>query len=167
VQCTAATHIPSRVDERGKRYDATADDAAYGTFRLKGAEGEIIAQFNSSWVVRVYRDELLQIQVDGTHGSAVAGLRGCRIQHRTSTPKPVWNPDVPNPFDFYADWQEVPDNTDFDNAFKVQWEHFLRHVEEDVPYVHDFYEGAKGVQLAELGLESSEKRCWLDVPPLA
>jgi predicted dehydrogenase len=167
VQCTAATHIPLRVDERGKRYDATADDAAYGTFRLEGAEGEIIAQFNSSWAVRVYRDELLQIQVDGTHGSAVAGLRGCRIQHRTSTPKPVWNPDVPNPFDFYADWQEVPDNTDFDNAFKVQWEHFLRHVEEDVPYVHDFYEGAKGVQLAELGLESSEKRCWLDVPPLA
>ena len=166
VQCTGATHIPERVDERGHRYTATADDAAYGTFRLAGNEGEIIAQFNSSWAVRVYRDELLHLQVDGTHGSAVAGLRGCKTQHRVNTPKPTWNPDVPNAFDFRADWQDVPDNAEFDNAFKVQWESFLRHVVDDTPFSHDFYEGAKGVQLAELGLESWAKKSWLDVPAL-
>jgi predicted dehydrogenase len=166
VQCIGATHVPERVDEFGTRYKATADDAAYGIFRLAGRDGEIIAQFNSSWTVRVYRDELLHLQVDGTLGSAVAGLRGCKTQHRVNTPKPVWNPDVPNPIDFYANWHDVPDNTDFDNAFKVQWEGFLRHVADDTPFVHDFFEGAKGVQLAELGLESWAKQCWLDVPPL-
>ena len=165
VQCLGATHIPERVDERGKRYRATADDAAYGTFLL-GGETEIVAQFNSSWAVRVHRDELLTLQVDGTHGSAVAGLRGCKAQHRVNTPKPVWNPDVPNPIDFYANWQEVPDNGAFDNAFKVQWEMFLRHVAIDEPYSHDFLEGAKGVQLAELGLRSWSERRWLDVPDL-
>jgi predicted dehydrogenase len=165
VQCIAATHIPSRVDEAGRRYDATADDAAYGTFVL-GGESDIIAQFNSSWTVRVYRDELLQLQVDGTHGSAIAGLRECRIQARTATPTPVWNPDVRNPIDFYADWQDVPGDQPFDNAFKVQWEMFLRHVAENAPYVHDFREGAKGVQLAELGIDSWSQRRWLDVPEL-
>ncbi|MBV9880126.1 MAG: Gfo/Idh/MocA family oxidoreductase [Gemmatirosa sp.] len=163
VQCIGATHIPQRVDEQGKPYAATADDAAYGTFELAGG---IIAQFNSSWTVRVYRDELLQIQVDGTHGSAVAGLRGCRVQHRANTPKPVWNPDIPNPFDFYDHWQEVPDNAEFDNAFKVQWESFLKHVAIDTPFPHDFLEGAKGVQLADLGLRSWAERRWIDVPAL-
>lgn len=166
VQCIGATHIPKRVDEHGRTYDATADDAAYGTFRLNGRDGEIIAQFNSSWAVRVYRDELLAIQVDGTHGSAVAGLRECRTQHRSKTPRPVWNPDEPNALDFFGDWQDVKDDTPFDNAFKVQWEMFLRHVADDAPYVHDFYEGAKGVQLAELALESWAKRCWVDIPAL-
>ena len=166
VQCTGATHIPERVDEQGRTYAATADDAAYGTFRLAGAEGEIIAQFNSSWAVRVYRDELLEIHVDGTLGSAVAGLRGCKSQHRVNTPRPTWNPDIPNPFNFYADWQEVPDNATYDNAFKVQWESFLRHVVADEPFIHDFHEGAKGVQLAELGLQSWAEKRWLDVPPL-
>ncbi len=166
LQCTGATHIPERVDENGRRYTATADDAAYGTFRLAGNQGEIIAQFNSSWTVRVHRDELLEIQVDGTLGSAVAGLRGCKTQHRANTPRPTWNPDVPNPFDFYADWRDVPDNAEFDNAFKAQWELFLKHVATDAPFVHDFYEGAKGVQLAELGLQSWAERRWLDVPAL-
>ena len=166
VQCIAATHIPERVDERGRRYTATADDAAYGTFKLAGPEGDIIAQFNSSWAVRVYRDELLSIQVDGTEGSAVAGLRGCKTQHRVNTPRPTWNPDIENPFDFFADWQDVPDNGEFDNAFKYQWEMFLRHVAIGTPYIYDFYEGAKGVQLAELGLKSWAEQRWLDVPAL-
>lgn len=166
VQAIGATHVPERVDEQGRTYAATADDAAYGTFRLAGKDNEIIAQFNSSWTVRVYRDELLSIQVDGTEGSAVAGLRGCKTQHRVNTPRPTWNPDIENPFDFFADWQNVPDNGEFDNAFKHQWELFLRHVAIDTPYIHDFYEGAKGVQLAELGLQSWKEKRWLDVPPL-
>ena len=163
VQCFGTTHIPERVDERGRRYRVTADDAAYGTFQLAG---DIVAQFNSSWAVRVYRDELLSIQVDGTDGSAVAGLRGCKTQHRVNTPRPVWNPDVANPFNFFEDWRNVPDNEEFDNAFKYQWELFLRHVATGAPYIHDFYEGAKGVQLAELALESWSCRRWIDVPAL-
>jgi predicted dehydrogenase len=163
VNCLGATHIPERVDEQGKKYKCTADDAAYGTFEL---EGGIVAQMNSSWAVRVYRDELVTFQVDGTEGSAVAGLRGCKTQHRVNTPKPVWNPDIENPFNFFAHWQEVPDNENFDNAFKVQWEMFLRHVVLDEPYKFDLLEGAKGVQLAELGLRSWAERRWLDVPEL-
>lgn len=163
VSCLGATHIPERVDEQGRRYQCTADDAAYGTFEL---EGGIIAQLNSSWCVRVYRDELVSFQVDGTEGSAIAGLRGCKTQHRVNTPKPVWNPDIENPFNFFEHWQEVPDNEVFANAFKVQWEMFLRHVVLDEPYKFDLLEGAKGVQLAELGLRSWAERRWFEVPEL-
>jgi predicted dehydrogenase len=166
VQCHAATHIPERVDEAGRKYRATADDAAYAMFLLDGADGEIVVTLNSSWEVRVYRDELLQLQVDGTQGSAIAGLRGCRTQHRVNTPKPVWNPDVPSPIDFFDDWVEVPDNVEMDNAFRIQWEMFLRHVVIGEPFRHDFVEGAKGVQLAELGLLSSDERRWVDIPAL-
>ncbi|HZP06908.1 MAG TPA: Gfo/Idh/MocA family oxidoreductase [Terracidiphilus sp.] len=161
VSCTGATHIPERVDEAGKRYACTADDAAYGMFEL---EGGIFAQINSSWVTRVYRDELFVLQVDGTEGSAVAGLRDCKVQHRVNTPRPVWNPDLPNSFQFRDQWAVVPDNAEFDNAFKVQWEMFLRHVAEDAPFPHDFFDGARGVQLAELATQSWHERRWMDVP---
>jgi predicted dehydrogenase len=164
VACLGATHIPERVDEQGRSYAATADDAAYAIFQI---DGGIVAQINSSWCVRVYRDELFSLQVDGTHGSAVAGLRECKIQHRGATPKPVWNPDIPSPINFWDTWQDVPDNAVFDNGFKVQWELFLRHVAEDAPFRWDLLEGAKGVQLAELGLRSWDERRWLDVPELS
>jgi predicted dehydrogenase len=161
VCALGATHIPQRGDEKGNPYPATADDAAYAMFEL---EGGIIAQLNSSWCVRVYRDELLSLQVDGTQGSAVAGLHSCKIQHRVSTPKPVWNPDVPNTHDFFADWQELPDNNQFENGFKVQWELFIRHVVEDTPFKFTLLEGAKGVQLAEAGLQSWRERRWVELP---
>jgi predicted dehydrogenase len=164
VSCMGATHIPERVDENGKTYKATADDAAYATFEL---EGDIIAHFNSSWTVRVRRDDLLTLQVDGTKGSAVAGLRECYIQHYGNTPKPVWNPDVKQPIDFYEDWSIVPEQENYDNAFKAQWELFLKHVVTDSPFENDLLEGAKGVQLAEKGLESWAKRAWVDVEDLA
>lgn len=164
LSCLGATHIPERVDEQGQTYASTADDAAYATFELAGG---IIAHFNSSWCVRVYRDELLSIQVDGTHGSAVAGLRECKVQSRVNTPKAVWNPDIPNPIDFYANWQDVPDNAIFENAFKVQWELFLKHVACGAPFPWDLLAGARGVQVAELGLRSWQERRWVDVPDLA
>jgi predicted dehydrogenase len=163
VSCLGATHLPQRVDEHDQSYDATAEDAAYTTFEL---EGGIVAQINSSWCVRVYRDELFSLQIDGTLGSAVAGLRECKVQHRVSTPKPVWNPDIPNPFDFHSDWQDVPDNTEFDNGFKAQWELFLKHIVCNAPFSWSLVEGAKGVQLAELGLQSWRERRWMDVPEL-
>jgi predicted dehydrogenase len=117
--------------------------------------------------VRVYRDELVTFQVDGTHGSAVAGLQECKVQPRALTPRAVWNPDVPNPINFRETWQDVPNNMEFDNGFKVEWEMFLRHVAEDAPFRWDLLEGAKGVQLAELGLKSWKERCWMDVPKLS
>ena len=162
VSCLGATHIPFRWDEGGKKYKATADDAAYATFRLAGGA---IAHFNSSWTVRVRRDDLLTLQVDGTHGSAVAGLRRCLVQSYDKTPKPVWNPDILQPINFFDGWEEVPDGS-YDNAFKVQWEMFLRHVAGEGSFRWGLLEGAKGVQLAELGLKSWRQKKWLDVPKL-
>ncbi|SDP33866.1 Predicted dehydrogenase [Actinopolyspora xinjiangensis] len=152
VTARATTHIPTRWDERGEAYEATADDSAYGIFEL--ANG-VIAQINSSWAVRVNRDELVEFQVDGTEGSAVAGLRGCRVQHRSMTPKPVWNPDLPTGERFREQWSQVPDNEEFENGFKAQWERFLHDVLRDRPHPYDFFAGARGIQLAEAGLRSS------------
>jgi predicted dehydrogenase len=163
VCCLGATHIPERWDEFGNQYQSTADDAAYAMFEL---EGGIIAQFNSSWAVRVRRDDLLTIQVDGTKGSAVAGLRDCWIQPYAATPRPVWNPDVPSPINYFESWQKMPEQMPFENAFKKQWELFLRHVVKDEPFAWNLLEGAKGVQLAEKGLESWKRRCWVRVEPL-
>jgi predicted dehydrogenase len=163
VSCLGATHILRRWDEGGRPYDATADDAAYASFQL---EGDVVAHFNSSWDVRVRRDDLLTIQVDGTQGSAVAGLRDCWMQAADRTPRPVWNPDVQNPHNYFDDWQLVSGGETFDNAFKSQWELFLRHIVTGEPFRWNLLEGAKGVQLAEKGLESWRKRAWVDVPAL-
>jgi predicted dehydrogenase len=164
VSCMGATHIPRRVDEQGRSYAADVDDAAYATFEL---EGGAIAHINCSWCVRVRRDDLVTFQADGTHGSAVAGLTRCWTQHRVNTPRPVWNPDVPQTMNFVDQWEEVPENITYDNGFKIQWEDFIRHVVAGTPWKHDLIEGAKGVQLAELGLKSWAERRWLDVPKLA
>ena len=163
VSCFGATHVPKRWDEAGNPYTCTADDSAYATFEL---EGGVIAHFNSSWAVRVRRDDLLTIQIDGTRGSAVAGLRHCWIQPYGATPRPVWNPDIENGLNFFDGWQKVPEQTTFDNAFKRQWELFLAHVIRDEPFPWTLLAGAKGVQLAECGLASWRKRRWVEIEPL-
>ena len=163
VSCLGATHIPERWDETGHKYKATADDAAYATFEL---EGGIVAQMNSSWTTRVRRDDLVTFHVDGTHGSAVAGLTDVVTQSRVNTPRPVWNPDVKQPIDFYAGWQPVPDYTVFGNGFRLEWEAFIRHLVSDEPFKWDLVEGAKGVQLVEAALKSWRERRWIDVPAL-
>src|SRR4249919_3700907 len=146
LTCLGATHITERFDEDGKAYKADADDAAYATFQL---EGGVIAHINSSWATRVRRDDLVTFHVDGTHGSAVAGLTRCVTQARVNTPRPTWNPDVPQTMKFVEQWEEVPDNVSYDNGFKIQWEDFIRHVVAGTPWKYDLVEGAKGVQLAE------------------
>jgi predicted dehydrogenase len=161
VSCLGATQIDKRWDENGKPYQCTADDSAYTTFELKGG---VIAQINASWCVRVRRDDLFVLQVDGTKGSAVAGLRHCWVQPYAATPRPVWNPDVDSPLNYYDGWQQLPQHGDYDNAFKIQWELFLRHVVKDEPFRWSLLEGAKGVHLAEKGLESWQKRQWVPVP---
>ncbi len=155
--------IDKRRDESGKVYNATADDSAYAIFVL---EDGTVCQFNSSWCVRVRRDDLLTVEVNGTKGTAVAGLREVQVQSAAETPKPVWNPDIAQPIDFYKGWQQVPNNINYDNAFKIQWEMFLRHVALDEPFRYTLREGAKGVQLAELGIKSWKEKKWLDVPAL-
>jgi predicted dehydrogenase len=164
VSCLGATHIPRRWDENGAAYAADCDDAAYATFQL---EGGIIAQINSSWCTRVRRDDLVTFHVDGTLGSAVAGLTRCFSQARVNTPKPVWNPDMPQAIDFFSTWQEVPETMQYDNGFKLEWELFIRHLCEDAPFPWTLLEGAKGVQLAEAGLKSWAERRWVDLEPLA
>ena len=167
ISCIGATHIPRRWDEDGKPYEATADDAAYAMAELVGHNGEpVIAQMNMSWATRVRRDDLVTFHVDGTHGSAVAGLQECRAQSRVTTPRPIWNPDVTQTMNFYDQWQEVPDSQVYDNGFKIQWEHFIRHVVENEPYRWTLPEGAKGVQLVEAALQSWKERRWVDVPAL-
>ncbi|MDP0499848.1 MAG: Gfo/Idh/MocA family oxidoreductase [Verrucomicrobiota bacterium JB022] len=166
VNCRGATHIKERVDEAGKPYNCTADDAAYAMFEIDGPNGEIVVNFNCSWATRVRRDDLLTLHVDGEKGSAVAGLRDCYIQHYSNTPKPVWNPDIDQPINFFQDWSKVPNQELYDNAFKVQWEMFLKHVVLDTPFRWDLLEGAKGVQLAEYGIKSWDERRWLDLPKL-
>jgi predicted dehydrogenase len=163
VSARGAIHLPERYDETGARYEATAEDAVYATFEL---EGGTLVSLNSSWCVRVHRDELFELQVDGTDGSAVAGLRHCHAQPAATTPKAVWNPDLPDPIDHRAGWQAVPDTEHYDNGFKVQWEQFLRHVVLGAAFRWDFLQGAKGIQLAELGYEASAQRRWIDVPEL-
>jgi len=163
LTCFSTIHIPKRWDEDGKPYESTAEDAAYGTFLT---DRNIVCHFSSSWCTRVRRDDLLTIHVDGTKGSAVAGLRECRVQPEATTPKPVWNPDLQSPIDYFKDWTLMPTNQVYDNAFKAQWELFLRHVALDEPFPWNLKEGAKGVQLAELAERSAETRAWVDVPEL-
>src|SRR3954452_22141324 len=163
VTAKAVTHIPTRWDEAHRPYTATADDAAYGIFEI---EGGIVAQINSSWAVRVHRDELVEFQVDGTNGSAVAGLRRCVAQHRVHTPKPVWNPDLPVTETFRDQWLEVPDNAELDNGFKLQWEEYLRDVVAGRPHRFGLLSAARGVQLAELALQSSAEGRRMEIPEL-
>lgn len=159
-----ATHMPVRWDEAHNRYDVTADDTCYAIVEL--ASGAV-ASLNSSWSVRVNRRELLEIQVDGTNGSAVAGLRECAAQPAAVTPMPVWNPDLPDANDYRAQWADVPEIGVAENAFKTQWESFLIHVAERRRFEWDLVEGAKGVQLAELAQQSSATGQRVLVPELA
>ncbi|MBE2317696.1 Gfo/Idh/MocA family oxidoreductase [Solirubrobacter sp. CPCC 204708] len=163
VLATGSIHIPERIGEDGKPYEATAEDAAYAIFEF---DGGVVVQLNSSWAVRVNRDELFELQVDGTEGSAVAGLRDCKIQPAAATPKSVWNPDLPDPVAHRDAWIEVPATEPPENGFKLQWEAFLRHVVLDEPFPWDFVEGARGVQLYELAEQSWRERRWIDVPEL-
>ena len=163
VSCIGAIQIPERIDEQGMPYPCTADDAGMASFEL---EGGILVQINFSWTTRVRRDDLLTIQVDGTKGSAVAGLRECYIQHYSSTPRPVWNPDIEQNLSYLDDWAKLPNQEDYDNVFKVQWEHFIRHLFSDTPFPWDLREGAKGVQLGALAIRSWRERRWVDVPEL-
>lgn len=160
VLAHAAIDIPERIDESGNPYAGTADDSAYAIFVTKSG---VTCQFNSSWATRVRRDDLLTVQVDGTQGSAVAGLRDCYVQDVQATPRPTWNPDIEQPIDFYGGWQKLNDQENYDNAFKVQWELFLRHVVGDADFPWTLRSGAAGVELANAGERSWREQRWVSV----
>ncbi|MHA1564300.1 MAG: Gfo/Idh/MocA family protein [Alphaproteobacteria bacterium] len=164
VSCYGKTHIASRVDEADRPYQADADDAAYAMLEC---DDDVLVQIAFSWCTRVRRDDLVTFQIDGTLGSAVAGLSDCYTQARVNTPRPVWNPDERQSHDFRGDWQLVPENRTYDNGFKTQWEQFLRHVAEDTAYDYDLAAGVKGVQLAEAATQSWRERRWVDLPVAA
>jgi predicted dehydrogenase len=163
VSCYGATHVDRRIDEAGKEYKCTAEDAAYATFLC---DQGVVCHFNSSWAVRVRRDDLLTLQVDGTKGTAIAGLQKCLYQSADATPTCVWDPDAENPANYFEGWNEMQAGEKFENAFRVEWELFLRHVVEHTPFPWDFVEGAKGIQLADLALQSWADRKWIDLSDL-
>jgi predicted dehydrogenase len=163
VSCRHMTAQPRRIDESGKPYEVDVEDHAFAIFEL---EGGVLAQIGSSWANRVKRDDLLQIQVDGTAGSAVAGLHRCFIQPAVATPKPFFSPEQPQPMNFDEQWQEMPDIEPFENGYRTGWELFLRHVAEDAPFRAPLLEGAKSVQLAEACYQSHRERRWIDLPTL-
>jgi len=163
VSCRHITALPERRDENGKSYGVNVEDTAFAIFELAGG---VLAQVSSSWASRVKRDDLLQIQVDGTLGSAVCGLHRCFVQPLVATPKPFFDPERPQPMVFDQQWQEMPDLEPVRNGYRAGWELFLRHVADDAPFPSPFLEGAKSVQLAEPCYESSRERRWIDLPPL-
>jgi predicted dehydrogenase len=164
VCCHRSTAIPQRRDEGGRLYDVDVEDHAFALFELRGG---VPALISSSWASRVRRDDLLQIQVDGSAGSAVCGLHRCFIQPTVATPKPFFDPERPQTMNFAEQWQEIPDNEQVQNGYRAGWELFLRHIAEDAPFASPLLEGAKGVQLAEACRQSHAERCWIDLPPLS
>jgi predicted dehydrogenase len=163
VSCRKVTQQKKRWDEHGKPFDVDVEDEVFATFEF---ESGAIAQVTSSWASRVKRDDLIQIQIDGTLGSAVAGGHKCYVQSLAATPRPVWNVEVPQATDFDTQWQEVPDHEPFKNSYRHGWEQFLRHVTEDAPLHSTLLAGAKDVQLTELCYQSDRERRWIDVLPL-
>ncbi len=163
VSCRCTTAIPTRRDEGGKPYAVDVEDHAVATFELAGG---VLAQVSSSWASRVKRDDLLQIQVDGSLGSAVCGLHRCFIQPLLATPKPFFDAERPQTMVFDEQWQEMPEIEPFRSSYRAGWELFLRHVAEDGPFPSPLVEGAKGVQLAEACYRSDRERRWIDLPAL-
>ncbi|HEY3909308.1 MAG TPA: Gfo/Idh/MocA family oxidoreductase [Stellaceae bacterium] len=163
VSCRCTTAIPTRRDEGGEPYTVDVEDHAFAVFELAGGA---LGQVSSSWASRVKRDDLLQIQVDGSLGSAVCGLHRCFIQPLLATPKPFFDAELPQAMVFDEQWQEMPEVEPFRSSYRAGWELFLRHVAEEGPFPSPLIEGAKGVQLAEACHQSDRERRWIDLPRL-
>ena len=164
VSCRKLTQQKKRWDEAGKPFDVDVEDEVFSTFEF---ESGAMAQVTTSWASRVKRDDLIQIQIDGTHGSAVAGGHKCFVQSLAATPRPAWNVEVPQAMDFDTQWQEVPEHEPFKNSYRHGWEQYLRHVAEDAPLRSTLLEGARDVQLTEACYQSDRERRWIDIAPLS
>jgi predicted dehydrogenase len=165
VVAATKTAIPERVDEEGRRYAVDVDDTSVTLAELaSGAVGTIIC----SWATRVRRDDLLTLQIDGTGGSALAGLHRCWVQSAAATSTVRrFNPDTDIGADYRSDWTEVADATAYTNPYRVGWENFLRHVVADAPLLCDFAAGLRDVQLAEACYRSVAQRTWVSIDDIA
>ena len=161
VVTAASTAIPERRDETGVPYRVDVEDASLTLAELaNGAIGSIIC----SWATRVRRDDLLTLQIDGTDGSAIAGLHRCWIQTAAETPLVRhFNPDRDLGIDYLADWKEVPGGGSYINSYRIGWENFLRHVADDAPLTNDFAAGLRDVQLAQACYRSLAERKWVSL----
>jgi predicted dehydrogenase len=158
VVSAAWTAIPERVDERGRRYDVDVEDSTATLVELEsGAFGVI----TSSWATRVRRDDLVILQVDGTAGSAVAGLHRCKLQSMAQTPKTHWDVNVDHGYNYDAQWVDAPELTPFRNSYRAGWEAFLRHVVADAPFASDLSGGIRDVELAEACYRSAAEGRWI------
>ena len=159
------TAIPERVDEEGNRFHVDVDDTSVTLAELaSGAVGTIIC----SWATRVRRDDLVTLQIDGTGGSALAGLHRCWMQSAAGTPTiRRFNPDIDIAEDYRAQWTEVAGAAAYTNPYRVGWENFLRHVVADAPLVCNFAAGLRDVQLAEACYRSVAQQTWVTLDDIA
>lgn len=153
VSATAATAVPRRFDETGAPYRVDVEDRANALLEL--ASGATVT-IRSSWCTRPYRDDLLEIHVDGTLGSAVVGTRSCKIQPRAATGTPVWRAPDFEPDALRRSWQEVPDNGVTDQPFKTGWERYLRHVYCGEPFDSTFAAGVRDLEFVEKVMEAAQ-----------
>ena len=161
VAAATSTGVPERVDEAGERYRVDVDDSASALIELEsGAFGTIA----SSWATRVRRDDLLVLQVDGTDGSAIAGLHRCRVQTKVQTPS-VRNflldrdPDI----DYRTSWSEVAADGPIVNSYRAGWEKFLRHLVAGGPLDCDLRAGIRDVAFAQACYRSMAERRWVEL----
>jgi predicted dehydrogenase len=159
VVSAAWTATPERVDERGARYRVDVEDSCAVLVALaSGACGTIL----SSWATRVRRDDLLTLQVDGTHGSAIAGLHLCWTQTAGETPRIAhFNVKEDIGADYRAGWREVPAAGPYQNPYRIGWEQFLRHVVAGTPLRATFAAGIRALALAEACARSMKEERWV------
>jgi predicted dehydrogenase len=159
VVTAMATATPERRDGAGTSYRVDVDDTSLTLAELaNGTVGSIVC----SWATRVRRDDLLTLQIDGTGGSAIAGLHRCWMQAKADTPTiQHFNPDRDLGLDYRADWQDVTGSGPYTNPYRMGWENFLRHVDDDTPLTNDLTAGIRDVQLAEACYRSATERKWV------
>ena len=161
VVCALSTATPERIDEHGARYAVDVEDTASTIVELEsGATGTIL----SSWATRVRRDDLLTFQIDGTQGSANAGLHRCYVQTGAQTPHTAhFSVATDLNIDYRVKWTEVHDGVSPTNPYRVGWENFLRHVGTGAPMPADLAAGIRDVQFAQACYQSMKDAKWIDL----
>jgi predicted dehydrogenase len=163
VSARLATRQSKRIDEDGKPYDVDVEDEVFADFEHAGGA---ITRVTSSWATRVRGDDMITMRIDGSDGSATAGLHRCFMQPAGATPRPLFDIDKPRPYDLNDGWLEVPQVWPVHNGYRQGWEMFLRHVVEDKPTTAPLLQGAKHLQLADACAQSARERRWIDLEEL-
>lgn len=163
VSAHVAIRQKRRIDEDGKAYDVDVEDEVFAQFEHAGG---VLAQVSSSWATRIRGDDMLTMQIDGSGGSAVAGLHHCYIMPAAATSKPHFDIDKPRTYSLNDDWMEVPEVWPGKNGYRQGWEMFLHHIAEGTPNTTTLLAGAKHLQLADACLQSHKERRWVELEEL-